>query len=104
MNGELLLMLAPAYSNGIKVFLNSHLKFDPQYRGSPTYTVFTTVDPTRAVIGFCMRNWVFLALVRDPRKFHVTRAVNNILAPAAVASVKILMHCKSLLHYKLLLF
>ena len=32
------------------------------------------------------------------------RAVNNIMAPAAVASVKILMHCKSLLHYKLLLY
>ena len=31
------------------------------------------------------------------------RAVNNIMAPAAIASVKILMHCKSLLHYKLLL-
>ena len=36
------------------------------YRGSPTYTVFSTADPTTAVFGLCMCRWGIFALVGDP--------------------------------------
>ena len=36
------------------------------YRRSPTYAVFTTVDPTTAIFGLCTRNWGIFVLVVDP--------------------------------------
>ena len=36
------------------------------YRGSPTYEVFTAVDPTTIIFGLCTRKWGILALFGDP--------------------------------------
>ena len=36
------------------------------YRGSPTYAVFTTADPTSVTFGFWMCKWGIIALVGDP--------------------------------------
>ena len=35
------------------------------YKGSPTYAVFTTADPTNTVFGLCKRKWGIFALVGD---------------------------------------
>ena len=36
------------------------------YRGFPTYAVFTTADPTIAVFGLCTCKWGIFALVGAP--------------------------------------
>ena len=46
--------------NDTKFFQNQKL-----YRGSPTYTVFTTADPTTAIFGLYMHKWGIFALVGD---------------------------------------
>ena len=33
------------------------------YGGFPTYTVFTTADPTTAIFGLCTHKWGIFALV-----------------------------------------
>ena len=38
------------------------------YRGSPTYAVFTTADPTTAVFGLYARKWGTFVLVGDPQQ------------------------------------
>ena len=44
-----------------------------QYRGSPTYPVFTTTDPTTAIFGLYTRKWGIFALIGDYCKFRVTQ-------------------------------
>ena len=39
-------------------------------KGSPTYAVFTTADPTTAVFGLCTLRWGIFALLGDPRQSH----------------------------------
>ena len=40
------------------------------YRGSPTYTKFTTTVSTTTVSSLCMCKWGILALVGDPLQSH----------------------------------
>ena len=40
------------------------------YRGSPVYAVFTTADPTAAVLGICTPKQGTFALVGDPLQYH----------------------------------
>ena len=40
------------------------------YRGSPTYSVFTTADPTTVVFGLCTCKWGIFALVWDLLQSH----------------------------------
>ena len=42
----------------VRIFLEEHRVF-------PTYTVFTTADPTTAVFYLCMCKWGIFALVGD---------------------------------------
>jgi hypothetical protein len=39
-------------------------------RGSPTYAVFTTADPTTAIFGSCTSKWAIFVLVGDPLQSH----------------------------------
>ena len=62
--------------NGTKTLLNLHCK--SKYRGSPTYTVFTTLDPTTSVFGLFTCKWGIFALVGDPQcKFCKTLFVSS---------------------------
>ena len=40
------------------------------YRGSTTYAVFTTTDPTTAMFGLCTRKWGIFVLVGDLLQSH----------------------------------
>ena len=48
----------------------SLFKFGLMYRGSPTYAVFTTANPTTTIFGLCARKWGIFALVGDPLQFY----------------------------------
>ena len=50
------------------------------YRGSPTYGVFTTADPTTAVFGLSTRKWGIFALVGDQRPtVPLTQILHNVV-------------------------
>ena len=36
------------------------------YRGSPTYAVFTTADPTTVIFGLCLHKWGIFRVSRGP--------------------------------------
>ena len=55
----------------IPQYLSLVLKLSPVYRGSPTYAVFTTANPTIAIFGLCMLKWGIFVLVGDPLKSHL---------------------------------
>ena len=52
-----------------KVLNMSQIDLD-QYRGSPTYGVFTIVDPTTEVFGLCTHKWGIFVLAGDPLQSH----------------------------------
>ena len=60
-----LLLVKPNY-----VFSSSFLLTCSKYRGSPTYAVFTTADPTTTVFGLCTCKWGIFVLVGDLLQSH----------------------------------
>ena len=52
---------------------------ETRYRGSPTYVVFTTADPTTAIFGLCIRKWGIFALSRGPLTVPLTRILRNVV-------------------------
>ena len=75
----------------MKLFLKSNSQI-PRYRGSPTYAVFTTADPTTAVFGLCMCKWGFFALVRVTQFFSSPK-IRGSWGPSVLPNLK-LRHCE----------
>ena len=56
----------PVYNPYEWGLLNGDYTFYVVYRGSPTYGVFTTSDPTTVIFDLCMCKWGIFALVGYP--------------------------------------